>query len=451
MADELSSLADRSSEGTHGAPRTGDLNRREFLVATTATSAAFAAAPATSDWRQLFHSPDRNMRPITWYFPSGPDPVKIAADLAELKKLGLGGVCIMPATSALKVPYLSEGYWEAIKNTVEECVRLDFRVWLYDEIDYPSSSAGGAVIARCPECVVTALEYRDGKFTKRTGDRLAEIAKGRAGLVRPLGNLLDANAVREFINTTYEGYARVVGRHFGKTIEATFTDEPCLHTAGYWNFGEKPEDHYPLIPWVDGFPEYFFTRKGYDLMPKLECLMKDCGPETTNVRCDYWEVACDLILESYFGQLADWCQRNKIAFSGHQLLEEGLLLHLMFSGSFLRNASRQDIPGMDMIGTRPEGVSLEDTMTRVGGPYVGKMLSSAAHTRGHSEVMSESFAASGYEMTLEKIIAIANWQFATGVTEIMPMGRHILRRRRLPDTEEAKRFLQDDFFKDPSF
>ncbi len=182
-----------------------------------------AAALIGADWRDPFANPGRQERPVTWYAPSGPDAAKIAADLKELKRFGLGGICIIPTTASLTVPYLSEGYWETIRLTVEEAVRQDLRVWLYDELDYPSSSAGGAVIARCPECVVTALEYRDGKFEKRVGDPLAEVAKGRAGLVRPLGNLLDANAVREFINTTYESYARSVeaGSEGGRRQEWT--------------------------------------------------------------------------------------------------------------------------------------------------------------------------------------------------------------------------------------
>jgi alpha-L-rhamnosidase len=135
------------------------------------------------------------------------------------------------------------------------------------------------------------------------------------------------------------------------------------------------------------------------------------------------------------------------------LLEEGLLLHLMFTGSFIRSLARMHIPGIDLIGPRPEGVSLEDTMTRVGGLYVGKLASSAAHTRGRSEVMSESFAASGLEMTQEKMIAIANWQFVTGITEMMPMSihYHMSRRRRDRDSDDFRKFLQDDFFKDPGF
>lgn len=426
-----------------------------------------------------FQSPPGRVRPITWYFPPRADLGKITADLAELKKLGIGGVCLLPQPSRLKSEYLSPAFWQLMHMTIEEAIRQGFRIWLYDEAGYPSTSAGGHVLQRHPECAVTGLEYnggpvKEGAFTvsdpivaeqmaeggaviagvgggtyvKRVGDPLATIAQGRAGLKLPLSNLMDADAGREFLTSTYEGYARTVGRHFGKEIEAIFTDEPCLHVAGYWDFHEKAENHRPLFPWVAGFPEYFYKKKGYDLLPLLPCLVKDAGPETVNVRCDYWDVVCDLVMEGYFDQLRDWCFKHNIAFTGHLLLEEWLLTHLMFTGSLIRAASRMHIPGVDLIGARPDTATLEHTMTAVGGVWVPKYISSAAHTRGRSDVMSESFAASGPTMNLKKMVATANWEFVAGVTELLPMSHHY-GRRTIP--ENALETTHDEFYRDPAF
>jgi hypothetical protein len=277
----------------------------------------------------------------------------------------------------------------------------------------------------------------------KKGDPLAAIAKGRAGLVRPLSNLMDANAGREFVSCTYEGYARIAGRYFGREVEAIFTDEPCLHVAGFWDFGEKEAEHRPLLPWVDGFPEYFRARKGYDIMPLLPSLLGDGGPETARIRCDYWDLVCDLVLEGYFDPIADWCARHRIAFTGHLLLEESLMLHLMFTGSLIRALSRMHIPGIDLIGPRPDSSSLEATMTGMGGVWVAKYASSAAHTRGRIECMCETFAASGTTMTPEKMIATANWLFVAGITEVMPMTRHYRVRR---GTETAQNEPPPDEF-----
>ena len=433
------------------------------------------AAVTTFPSAEEFRSPPRRYRPITWYAPQRPNRVEISADLADLEKLGVGGICLIP-TPALKVEYLSPEFWQTMKMTVEEAVRRNYRIWLYDEYDYPSTSAGGNVVQYCPECAVTGLEYIEGSesggepavtvsagplsggevvarvggstFVKRVGDPLTTIARSRAGLARPLSNLMDVNAGREFLSLAYEGYARTVGRYFGKEIEAVFTDEPCLHLAGYWDFHEKAEDHRPLLPWVDGFPEYFYARMGYDLLPLLNCLVKDAGPETANVRCDYWEVVCQLIMEGYFEQLHDWCVRHNLSSTGHLLLEEWLMTHLMFTGSLIRAASRMSIPGVDLIGTRPDTATLEHTMTGVGGVWVPKYISSAAHTRNRSDVMSESFAASGPNLNVEKLVATANWEFVAGVTELLPMSHHY-GRPNIP--ENALEATPDEFYRDPTF
>lgn len=426
-----------------------------------------------------FLDPPWQVRPITWYFPQRADLEMIASDLADLKKLGIGGVCLLPDDRLLKAEYLSPGFWQLMHITIEEAIRRNFRIWLYDESGYPSTSAGGYVLRHHPKYVVTGLEYNEGPvkqgaftvgdpivaeqmaeggeviakvggatFVKRVGDPLVRIAQGRAGLKLPLSNLLDADAGREFISSTYEGYARTVGRYFGKEIEAIFTDEPCLHVAGYWNFGEKAENYRPLFPWVDGFPEYFHKKKGYDLLPLLPCLVKDAGPETVNVRCDYWEVVCELVMEGYFDQRFDWCRQHNISSTGHMLLEEWLMTHLMFTGSLIRAAAREHIPGVDLIGPRPNTASLEHTMTGVGGVWVPKYISSAAHTRGRSDVMSESFAASGPTMTLEKMVPTANWEFVAGVTELLPMS-HQYARRTIP--KDALETTHDEFYRDPTF
>lgn len=444
-----------------------------------ATPSPVIKVASTLPSNEEFRSPPRRFHPITWYFPSRPDRELIAADLADLEHLGIGGICLLPEPSRLKCEYLSPEFWQTAHLTIEEAIGRKFRIWLYDETGFPSSSAGGEVLRHHPECAVTGLEYNahpveEGSFSlgdpivaeqlsegggvivtlghdtfvKRVGDPLERIAQGRDGLKRPLSNLMDTNAGREFISSTYEGYARTVGRHFGKEIEAIFTDEPSLHVAGYWNFGEKVEDHRPLLPWVDGFPEYFYEKKGYELLPLLPCLVKDAGPEAINVRCDYWEVVCDLVMEGYFDQRFNWCAQHNISSTGHMLLEEWLMTHLMFTGSLIRAAAREHIPGVDLIGPRPNLASLEHTMTGVGGVWVPKYISSAAHTRGRSDVMSESFAASGPTMTLEKMVATANWEYVAGVTELLPMS-HQYAQRVIP--ENALETTYDEFYKDPTF
>ena len=176
--------------------------------------------------------------------------------------------------------------------------------------------------------------------------------------------------------------------------------------------------------------------------------MRDAGPESVNVRCDYWEVVCQLIMEGYFEQIHDWCVRHNLSSTGHLLLEEWLMTHLMFTGSLIRAAARMSIPGVDLIGPRPDTASLEHTMTGVGGVWVPKYISSAAHTRNRIDVMSESFDSSGPSLNLEKMVATANWEFVAGVTELLPMSQHY-ERRKIP--ENALETTHDEFYRDPTF
>jgi len=461
---------------------------------------------STKILREQFKSPSRNLRPITWYSIESSNPQLTRKKLAYLKKLGLGGICIIPISNRIESEYLSQEFWETVKVIVEEAAVQGMRVWLYDELDYPSGVAGGFVLKNHPEYGVTGLAYQEievigGKRIETPllgGEPVAVLAEknSKPGIFldlkdmvssgkliwnvppgewkihfftkqiihnmvniheycwrRPYINIMDPNAIREFISLTYEGYARTVGRYFGNVIEAIFTDEPAIHLAGFWNIPPIAQGRPPMLPWVEGFPEYFYARKGYEIVPKLPHLLKKIGPETSKIRCDYWEVVSDLIVNSYFVQLQQWCMRHDIAFTGHLLLEESLMLHLMFSGSLFRCMARMDIPGIDLIGPRPNKSMLEDTMPGWGGPWVPKLASSAAHTRGKSEVMSESFAASGVEMTLEKLIAISNWEFVSGVTELLPMNVHYRIHAlayKLPEGT-SKTLKEDKFFDNPDF
>ncbi|MDK1032456.1 MAG: hypothetical protein QGD94_10650, partial [Planctomycetia bacterium] len=111
--------------------------------------------------REQFKSPGRESRPLTWYRVAGANPELIRKDLLHLKELGLGGICIMPQSSRLESEYLSEEFWETVQLIVDEAIRQDMRVWLYDELDYPSGTAGGRVLANHPEYQATGLAYEE--------------------------------------------------------------------------------------------------------------------------------------------------------------------------------------------------------------------------------------------------------------------------------------------------
>ena len=120
-----------------------------------------------------------------------------------------------------------------------------------------------------------------------------------------------------------------------------------------------------------------------------------------------------------FGQIEAWCHEHKVASSGHMLLEESLLFHVMFSGSMMKNWARMDLPGVDLLGALPYKTMAGWERGRF--PVVEdcscKMASSVAHLTGKQGVFTESFALAR-KVPLRSILGVAAWQFSGGITHM---------------------------------
>jgi hypothetical protein len=130
-------------------------------------------------------------------------------------------------------------------------------------------------------------------------------------------------------------------------------------------------------------------------------------------------VQSDLVADNYFGQIEDWCHKHGVWSSGHMLLEESLLLHLMWSGSTVKNWSRMDLPGVDLLGLpryKTMGGWNGDTVP-VNEDFSCKLAASIARLTGKQGVFTESYAVAR-GATLRPVLGIAAWQFATGVTHM---------------------------------
>ena len=203
-----------------------------------------------------------------------------------------------------KYRYLSDNFMDSVAVAVEEAEKLGMFVFLYDEAMYPSGSAGGLVVKADPthaskglrmtvleegqeiptfgegNWFVSALCRWDGGV--RSFDSLEEAVAFRAsqpcavtyfsmvytkGHIRGVhpgeddeepnapasADLLDPGAVDSFIHITYDAYYKRLSRHFGKTIQAIFTDEPSI-------MGRGPLPG--LIAWSHGILEEYIACGG---------------------------------------------------------------------------------------------------------------------------------------------------------------------------------------------
>jgi hypothetical protein len=395
----------------------------------------------------------------------------IEANLRRLREMGVGGVvCNVSFKGYLR----SEEQWEIFKYGLQAAKKLGLVIWLYDEEGYPSGAAGGLVLEDHPEfeaygliCSmrrikgpvvvrihlpdegrrlysVWAYRMRASKILLNNPIRLdldgqarqLEIGSGRWCVAviaektmfegthctanvykkRRYINILDRRAVARFIELTHQEYRRRFPEEIGTSIEAIFTDEPSLMTA---YIHPDPEPEYAVVPWCEELPKFFRKLKGYEIDPKIIALFTDeiePNDEAQRVRCDYYDAVAKLCAEAYFGQIQNWCRQNGIASTGHPLWEEEIAHHVVFEGDLFEIMRRFDIPGIDMLSSRPERVF------RGNGFMGAKFVSSAAHVQGLERVMSETSdhveRMAGGKVGLDEMKGIAALQFVTGVNVI---------------------------------
>ena len=123
--------------------------------------------------------------------------------------------------------------------------------------------------------------------------------------------------------------------------------------------------------------------KGYDLRPFLYGLFCSHSEEAAYARQDYYEIAARLYADAFYGQIAAWCRKHGIAFSGHVLAEECLDGHVTSHGSLFEVVRKMDLPGIDMLDSDPGTIMSSFRF------MAAKQVASVAHLTGAKEVHCE--------------------------------------------------------------
>lgn len=362
--------------------------------------------------------------------------------------------------------------WDMFAASLNACKSRGLKVWIYDEAGYPSGRAGGLTLKNHPEYEAQGLFYastdaaceKAGPFTWKlpdgkpfyvalcgidmagglTGDVIDVTDKVTDGVLSvdmqpgdwrvvafvqnrlyeathapltggPYINIMDPDAVKRFIEVTYDAYYQHCGDEFGKTITAIFTDEPSV-MGGYLKTGTQP---YPALSWYHGLPELFKKRAGYDIRLALPALFNQVGAQTVQRRCDFYSTISHAIADSYFGQIGDWCSEHKIAFTGHLLWEESLIYHANFYGSMFPSLARMDWPGIDVLGCDYGCTSGARTE---GGPVTPKIISSVAHLYNKPRTMSESFCFVTDKTPVGDMLSHVGWQWTLGINSLTTLS-----------------------------
>jgi hypothetical protein len=392
--------------------------------------------PAYSKMVENFVTPGNNYRgkPF-WAWNDKLEPKELRRQIKIMQQMGFGGF-YMHSRIGLATPYLSPEWFDCIKVCVEEAKSSNLEAWLYDEDRWPSGSAGGLATCdkkyRCryllnettsasdklsndPEVLRTfAAKFQESRILSyeaydcsRTYSSEYQFIVIRAKIAPPTpwhngGTYLDTlnpEAVRNFIDITYEAYKKNVGEEFGKTIPGVFTDEPC------YGFGLAEESL--LLPWTERLTDIFHERYGYDLCAHLPELLYDVNDENClRTRYHYVRLITELFIESYMKQIYNWCEENHLQLTGHFSQEDTLIHQTIRNGSAMAGYEYLHIPGIDYL---TETRRTYATM---------KQLSSVARQLNRKFRLTETYGCTGWDFPLSGHKTIGDLQFVLGVNSI---------------------------------
>lgn len=357
-----------------------------------------------------------------WMWNDHLEQDELKRQLHEIKAKGMNQAIIHPRFG-LETPYLSDEWFEMVGFVVEEAQREEMKLWIYDELNWPSGYAGGEVLEKDPDlCAKHLIKTPQGYQIRETSWKPAYSDDRYIDVLNP-------DATDTFIDLVYEKYWKRFKKHFGKTIVGFFTDEPGM----YNNFADSDPDS---IPWTDKLPEYFEKTNGYPLEQSLDFVFETQGHKSIEARVDYWKTISQLYQESYFKRLQEWCHKRGVAFIGHVLIEEDMVNTAKTQGNFFTTMKHLDFAGYDLLG-RLEPKAL----------IAAKLASSASKVFNLYGVTAETFGIFGWDLTREEMERVVEWQAEQGLDVLIPHAFYYsLRGERYSDCPPS--FMADKFWGD---
>ena len=403
-----------------------------FLVGLAGCSPRPLSTDVYADVLAAFQNPPAEYRSAPlWVWNERVTEAAIDEQLADFKAKGIGGVFVHPRPGLI-TPYLSEEWLRLFLRAVETGKALGMKVWIYDENSYPSGFAGGHVPALIPDAVRTGLRMKrysilPGEFpvpplivlraagpgfedvTERVGRQDLGPGDYRVFDLNPQKpspwyggftyvDLMRRNVTDTFLDVTLNAYKRAFGQEFGAVVPGSFQDEAEIAPAG----GEDVVNYTPAL--FDRFEQ----RWGYDLRLHLPALFEERG-DWKRVRYNFYQTLLDLVVENWAIPYYEYCTTNNLALTGHYWEHEWPIPRVVPDSLAL--AAYAHIPGIDILMNDYQ----TDPHAQFGNVRSVREVRSAANQLGRPRVLSETYGASGWDLTFFDQKRIGDWEYALGV------------------------------------
>ncbi len=272
--------------------------------------------PTAAEVQKSWINPPSEYGPEPYFGMNGPVTIEsLSHDLDTMKSRGFHTVTAQ-AGGGMTTTYLSHEYFAFFKQFIAEAKKRDMRVWIVDDIGYPSGFAGGkfansklsmqaltiaqrlpvkagatltqTVSANAVAAIATsasgeriAIPIKDGNISWtapansdttvavvehvfRTSPTKSDTNPTHAkDSTQPLEDYLNPEATATYLESTHNGYYNAMPEYFGTTILGFRGDEPDYSISG--------------LPWTPGFFDTFQKAKGYDIRPYLGAILISQG------------------------------------------------------------------------------------------------------------------------------------------------------------------------------
>ncbi len=388
--------------------------------------------------------------------------------LREYKLKGIPGIYIHARFGTLSnTGYLTEDWFDRLRFAVQKAREIGLQIWVYDEYNWPSGTAGKQVRASDPNLTQRYLELVESRipgqfftFMEGTDSRYNDLEESEpiyacaileeniqnkrfeyVDLMQSLAfdkvitweappgpwrlmyfierranwyaDVLNEEATDKFLALTHERYKRELSANgpIANSIHGFYTDEPAMH------YFEVAKDNY-ILPWSSRMQAIFKEHNGYDLLRHLPKLFYDFGGDTQQFRYDFFSALTKQYEKSYYKKIEDWCRENGLTFTGHLLFEEWLRLHARTGGNLFTHLKHLHMTGVDHLYPRIGNKDMPDEHVAL------KLASSAAHQFGSTRLLCESMGGAYWDCTMERMKWIADWEYVLGVNLFNPHGFH---------------------------
>ena len=330
-----------------------------------------------------FKNIPKKYRPIPfWSWNEKLDAEETARQVCLMDNAGIGGF-FMHARGGLQTEYMSDEWFDNVNSAIKAAEETGMGAWAYDENGWPSGFGNGYVNGK-------GIEYQQ-KYLRMTDicpDKNMICKCGEHWFyydVNPFYvDVLDKKVVADFIEYAYKPYYEKYKDH----IEGFFTDEPQISRSG--------------IPWSFVYGEEYKKRYKEDINEHLEELFLSVG-DYKNTRIKFWKMVTDLFSDSFMKQIYDKCEEWGVKFTGHLVLEEDLLIQLTTNGACMPHYEYLHIPGMDWLGR-----NIVECLTPM-------QVSSVAEQLGKKQVLAETFALCGHNVSFAELKGMYEWQMVHGI------------------------------------